>query len=247
MRLTKLAYPVAATALVLVAQPGLAQAAPADRDGDGMADRWETRNGVSNPNGDRDRDRVDNRNEHREGTQPRDRDTDNDGLSDGREDRDRDRLSNAAEDATGNDPRDRDTDNDGIPDGKERAGVVTAYEDGVLTIDLANGGQVSAAVTDRTDVDCATEAVAETAAQGVSASHKDRGPDQGGPRIRGGDGAGRAGARGFGCDGNREGPDQVDCPAGTLAVGAKIHEAALRMTESGAEWVEIEVLIPAAS
>ena len=239
--------PVAACAVAVLALPMAAQAR--DRDSDGMNDRWEKRHHVSNPNADPDRDRVDNRNEFVERTRPRDRDTDDDRRPDGREDRDRDRLSNAAEDATGNDPTDRDTDDDGIPDGKEHAGVVSAYENGVLTIDLANGGSVTAAVTEMTDVDCATEAAAENTAPQSRSSHRPRpgGEPDGTREAFLGDGAGFGGGGGFGCDGNREGRDSVECPEGTLAVGAKVHEASLRITENGALWTEIEILIPAAA
>jgi hypothetical protein len=256
MRTTKLLTLIAAMAIALVALPASAQAA--DRDGDGMPDAWEARNRVAAANADVDRDGVDNRNEYAEGTSPRDRDTDGDRRLDGREDRDGDRLSNAAEDATGNDPRDRDTDNDGIPDNKEQAGVVTAYENGNLTIELATGGSVTAKVTDATDVDCATEATAEstqtttttTPAQASRRGPGGEGPGQGegdgpaGPRAAG-DAAGEGGRGGFGCDGNREGRDSVECPAGTLKVGAKVHEASLRVTSDGTIWREIEVLIPA--
>lgn len=239
MRTHRLVFLVAALAVALVALPAAAQAR--DRDHDGMNDRWEKRHKVKSANADTDRDGVDNRNEFHEGTKPRDRDTDNDGRGDGREDRDRDGLNNRSEDATGNDPKDKDTDNDGIPDGKEQAGVVTAYEDGVLTIDLANGGSVTGKVTDDTDVDCATEAQAEGTDDTASASQHgegESGPPQG--RRPRGDGGG------FGCDGYREGEDDVECPEGSLKVGAKVHEASLKVTSEGAEFREIELLIPAA-
>jgi hypothetical protein len=227
MRIHRLLILVAALAVALVALPAAAQAAPRDRDGDGMSDRWEKRHKVKRANADTDRDGVDNRNEYREGTRPRDRDTDNDGKSDGREDRDRDGLNNRSEDATGNDPKDRDTDSDGIPDGKEQAGVVTAYDDGVLTIDLANGGSVKGKVTEDTDIDCATEAQAE-GTDGATASQRGEGG-------------------GFGCDGSRDGADSddVECPEGALAVGAKVHEASLKITSDGAVFKEIELLLPA--
>jgi len=166
MRTTRPFTLIAAVAVAIAALPAAAQAAPRDRDGDGMPDRWERRNHVRSANADPDRDRVDNRNEYVEGTLARDADSDNDRRRDGREDRDRDRLNNAAEDATGNDPTDRDTDDDGILDSLEQAGVVSAYVDGVLTIDLANGSSVTAAVTEETDVDCATEAVAQRGGHG---------------------------------------------------------------------------------
>lgn len=112
---------------------------------------------VAGPNGDSDRDGVDNRNEHREGTDPHRRDSDRDGRADGREDADRDGLDNATEDATGNDPVDRDSDDDGIRDDHEGAGTVSAFADGTLTIRLADGATVSGTVDDVTDLSCPTE------------------------------------------------------------------------------------------
>src|SRR6185503_6638582 len=167
-------FTIVIAALAVLAVPAVAQAA--DRDGDGMGDRWERRHHVTTANADPDGDSVDNANEFDEGTAPRDRDSDNDGRRDGREDRDRDGLNNAAEDLTANDPADKDTAGDGIPDGKEQAGVVSAYDEdtGELTIDLANGTSVTANVTDRTRVRCSTEEQAEEA-QEDSASGARRG------------------------------------------------------------------------
>lgn len=224
--------------LAVLALPGIAQAA--DRDSDGMGDRWERRHHVSSANADPDSDNVDNANEFDEGTRPRDRDSDDDGRRDGREDRDRDGLNNAGEDLTANDPTDRDTDGDGIPDGKEQAGVVSAYDEetGSLTIDLANGSQVTADVTDRTRVQCSTEEEAEEEQEETPADEtSDEDDGLAGPSHRGGpEGSGR---RGGGCDGF---DGRGECPEGTLAVGAAIHEAVVRHGWDGPEFVEIEVL-----
>jgi hypothetical protein len=151
-------------AMLALALPGAAVAK--DQDRDGLPDRWERRNGLSTKHNsagrDNDRDRVDNRNEYREHTDPRDRDTDNDRKPDGAEDADRDKLRNAAEDATGNDPVDPDTDNDGILDGREHAGTISSFDDdGLLTIDLSNGDVLRGWVTDETRVKCTSEAQAE--------------------------------------------------------------------------------------
>jgi len=219
-------FSILLAALAVLAVPGIAQAA--DRDSDGLPDRWERSHHLSthanSANADQDGDSVDNGNEFDEGTQPRDRDSDNDGRRDGREDRDRDGLDNAAEDMTANDPTDRDTDGDGIPDGKEQAGVVSSYDEetGSLTIDLANGTSVTAAVTDRTRVHCATE---EQAAE----QQDDSSDDDASAARRGGGG----------CDGF---DGRGECPEGTLAVGAPIHEAVVRYGWDGPEYVEIEVL-----
>ena len=104
-----------------------------------------------------DRDRVDIATEIDARTNPRDADSDDDGRRDGTEDADRDGLRNAGEDATGNDPRDPDTDDDGTRDGGERAGAVASFADGVLTIRLATGSELSGAVTDETEIECKTE------------------------------------------------------------------------------------------
>jgi hypothetical protein len=248
MRTTRLTA-LMALLLALVVLPAAAQAK--DRDHDGLPDKWEKRNHLStkakSANRDNDRDGVDNHNEYREGTKAKDRDSDNDGKSDGREDRDRDGLVNRAEDASGNDPRDRDTDSDGIVDGKEQAGVVTAYENGELTIDLANGGSVTATVTDDTEVECQTEATAEDDQSDARAQTSQRGPGGDPPRREAGSQDGPSGDPGaeHHCGGAHGDADQSECPAGTLAVGAKIHEAQLKVTSDGKEWVEIEVLTSA--
>jgi hypothetical protein len=77
-----------ATLALLVA--GFTGAAAAkDRNHDRIPDRWEKRFhlslAVNQANRDQDRDRIDNLNEFREGTDPRDRDSDNDGIPDNQE------------------------------------------------------------------------------------------------------------------------------------------------------------------
>ncbi len=85
-------------------------ATAADRDRDGLADAFEKRYGVTDPNvrdsdhdgvidsaEDNDKDGLGNLGEQRFGTNPGVRDTDGDGVNDGREDRDRDGRSNARE------------------------------------------------------------------------------------------------------------------------------------------------------
>jgi hypothetical protein len=142
-----------------------AVAATRDRDRDGLPDRWERRHQLptsrASANADPDGDRVDNRNELREGSDPRLRDTDRNRTRDGREDSDEDGLSNAAEDAYGHDPDDPDTDNDGVIDGREHAGVVRSFTGRRLVIALAGGGTVEARVGDETDIGCGTEAEVE--------------------------------------------------------------------------------------
>jgi hypothetical protein len=152
-------------ALLAIATPAVA-APRADRDRDGLPDGWERRYDLSTKRdsaaADPDRDRVDNRNELRQGTNPRLKDSDRDRARDGREDTDGDGLRNASEDAYGQDPSDPDTDDDGMVDGNEGAGVVRSFARGRLVIALVGGGTVEARLSDEdTDIGCGTEADAE--------------------------------------------------------------------------------------
>ena len=226
MRLTT----AAAAALALMIAPAAAQAR--DRDHDGLPDKWEKHFHLStranSDNGDPDHDHVDNRNEFREGTNPRRRDSDHDGLPDGREDRDHDKLNNAAEDATGNDPRNPDTDGDGVRDGAEDAGVVTEVKGPMVTIDIANGGSITARVDGDTDQTCATEgeveqdqgsAAARASSEGRPEHGGDGPPPPSGDQPAGGDQGDSPGADdgaddpGAGDDGSDNGDDTADDPA----------------------------------
>jgi hypothetical protein len=97
--LTSLSGISAMPALSAVGPAPAAAAASVDSDGDGLADNFETANGL-NPNS---------------------RDSDNDGLLDPAEDLDADGLSTLAEQRLGTDPRNPDTDNDGTLDGNDDA------------------------------------------------------------------------------------------------------------------------------
>jgi hypothetical protein len=141
-----LSLSIAFVALAAIAPHGAHAAAPpakpkADRDADGLPDKWEKRYGLSlrrkQGGRDQDRDGLGNRDEYRLGTNPRYRDTDNDRLLDG------------DEVPTGHDPLDRDSDGDGIDDGRENPGRIVLYGDGVLELALSGGDRVLA----RTDYD----------------------------------------------------------------------------------------------
>jgi hypothetical protein len=98
-----------------------------DADGDGLADRWEDRYGLSTsddgsvdvnngPDGDPDADGLTNLEEQAIGTDPNSDDTDDDGLSDAVEDGGGEFISVTQ---TGTDPLNADTDGDGLGDGIE--------------------------------------------------------------------------------------------------------------------------------
>ena len=235
---------------LLAALAGPAAALARDRDHDGLPDRWEKRHHLSvhhkSAAGDPDRDKVDNRNELRERTDPRDRDSDNDGIPDGREDRDRDRLRNAGEDATGNDPLDPDTDDDGIRDGAEQAGVIESFEGGTLTIRLATGGTITGAVTDATEVECESEHEAEDA-ESHSRLHASAADEPGDTEDEPGDDEGDDGDHQGDEHGDHEDEGEDDggehaCSADDLQVGVPVHEAELELTADGAVFKQVQLI-----
>jgi hypothetical protein len=229
-----------------------------DPDGDGLTNRQEfrcqTKPHSADSDGDKredadedpDRDRVDNGNEMLQRTRPFDRDSDDDGVRDGREDLDRDRLSNAGEDATSNDPTDPDTDDDGIKDGKERAGTIVSYEEGELTVELANGGRVSGLVTGGTEIECETEDDHEG-----SDDDDDRGKalakdarDEDDPSEDSDDGEENDHDDGEVEEGEHGDDDEDDstCGPADLQPGVAVHEAELRVSADGLIFEEIELV-----
>jgi hypothetical protein len=171
-----------------------------------------------------------------------------------RRDQDRDGMRNRAEWKYGFDPRDRDSDDDGVRDSKENAGTVKSFADGVLTISLAKGGDVSGAVTGATEIEC------ETGEQHAGDDHGDDGPthdagdDQGddGPTHDAGDDHGDDDSGHHGDDDSGDdhsGPgahstsdDDHRCSADALKAGAVVREAELKLTDGGAVWREVELL-----
>src|SRR4051812_20122773 len=125
----KTALPIAAATAVSLfsAAPALA----ADRDHDGMSDRWEKRHHVTKARFDADRDGLSNLGEFRLKTNPRKADSDGDGISDGAEKR-------MGTDAT-SPPR------GGGQDGVEAA---ASFPETLVPFPPADGRTVTASITD---------------------------------------------------------------------------------------------------
>src|SRR3954464_7765806 len=103
---------------------GTAQASSRDRNHDRLPDRWERAHHLSLH------------------------------VNQSRRDQDHDGLDNRGEYRAGMNPRDRDSDDDGVRDGRENTGSVSSFAGGVLTITLAQGGTLTAKVTDATRIEC---------------------------------------------------------------------------------------------
>jgi hypothetical protein len=134
----------------------------------------------------------------------------------GGRDQDHDGLKNRGEFRAHLNPRDADTDDDGIDDGDEHPGEVASFADDMLTIKLANGGTLTAAVTDDTEIEC----------------DDDADDDHGHHRGHG---------RGHG-DGHED--ENEDCGTDALVAGTKVLEAELKVRDGEAVWKEVELLKP---
>src|SRR3954447_17351293 len=114
----------------------------ADRNHNGMPDRWERKFRVHKASADPDRDGVANLGEFHNGTNPRDADTDNDGVDDGNDD----------------------ANHDGVDDGDEQSGVITSFDGTTLTVTVVNSDVLRGTVNDGTEIECDDTAPATTPA-----------------------------------------------------------------------------------
>jgi hypothetical protein len=154
----------------------------------------------------------------------------------GRRDQDHDGLKNRGEFRAHLDPRDADTDDDGIDDSAEHPGTVASFENGELTISLANGGSVSGMVTDETEVKCDDD-------PGDDRGH-DEGDDEGDHHGDGdhGDDDSAMAADGDHGDHGDDHEDGEDCGSDALVAGAKVLQAELKIRNGEAVWDEVELL-----
>lgn len=207
----------AVTALLTLALlPAAASARTGDRDHDKMPDRWE---------------KAHHLNTHR---------------NDARRDPDHDGLDNLQEYRAGDDPRRADTDRDGTPDGEERAGTVTSFTGGVLTITEFDGTVLRGTVGPATELSCGDH---ERDGVGRGDHHGGDTGDDDGDRTT----APTTSAREDG-DNERDDNDSAEvdeggatCGPSALTPGAVVHEATLAVTSTGNVWTEVELVAPAAS
>jgi hypothetical protein len=203
-------------ALALVAALGVVSSASAkgrDRNHDRLPDRWERAHHLSLK------------------------------VKQAKRDQDGDGLDNRGEFRAHLDPRDRDTDNDGIDDGDENAGTVKSFDNGVLTITLAQGGDLSATVDGDTEIECKSQA--HDSSHGDDGPNHDAGDDQGddGPNHEAGDDQGDDGPNhDAGDDDNEDNQgENENCGTDALTAGAKVREAELKATSSGKRWEKVEL------
>jgi hypothetical protein len=223
--------------VALIASLGAASAAPAAKQGKQQrsATTWAKHHDLKGNwrHRDKDRDGLDNLAEFKAKTDPRRKDTDRDKLGDG------------TEVELGLDPRDSDSDNDGTRDGAEKPGSVVSFADGQLTLKLARGGRVTAAVTAETELDC--RAADDDGSEDFGDDAGDDGFDdatlEDDPGAGAGDSASDEVVVDDSADDTGEGDDAADAPGvceNLLRPGALVREAAVERVDGVLTFVEIE-------
>ena len=126
----------------------------------------------------------------------------------------------------------------------EAAGTVASFENGVLTLALNDGSTVSGKVTDRTEIKCEPPQPTATAADHSSGDQADSGGDgapdeRTSPGVEAESGAGNENEQG---DNQDEQEQHASCGVSALVPGAEVREAELRVSSSGATFIDIELI-----
>jgi hypothetical protein len=129
----------------------------------------------------------------------------------------------------------------------ETAGTVTSFKEGVLTITLTGGKELSGTVNENTEISCQPASPpAETPEGG------DDGEDRGGQEGSGDNGStghgdsgvrpGQSGQQTDGVGDGEDGPAEQTCTKAALVPGAVVREAELSVSGSGAVWDRISLI-----
>jgi hypothetical protein len=125
----------------------------------------------------------------------------------------------------------------------ESAGTVTSFKEGVLTITLTDGTPVSGKVTENTEIHCqsATPSVGDD--QDEQQGQEQEADDNGSSGSSHGDAVAHQADHGSGGDEGQQGSEeqQQSCTTAALVPGAKVREAELRISGSGAVWDHVDL------
>jgi hypothetical protein len=191
------------------------RSAKADRNRDGLPDRWECRHRLSLR------------------------------VNQARRDQDRDGLNNMGEFKAGTNPQDADTDNNGVKDGDENPGTIASFDaqTGTLVINLAGGGTTSGKVTSDTKLECeGAENETQEANEGDRSKARSArdGSDDGDPGGSGDEN--RPGPNEpDGQNNNRD--DEASCSTADLKPGRTVKEAEIKVTSTGPVFEKIEIVV----
>jgi hypothetical protein len=127
---------------------------------------------------------------------------------------------------------------------EEAVGTIASFKEEVLTITLNDGSTVSGKVTEKTQIECAAPATTAKASD-FGARDQGQGDDNHGGGWQGPEGEGwrNGSGDGSGCPGHQPGAEgeSSHCTTAALVPGAKVKEAVLVLTGSGAVWAKVEL------
>lgn len=207
---------IAIAALLVLGLLTAGPAAAKDRNHDRIPDRWEKRHHLSLR------------------------------VNQAKRDQDRDQLDNRGEFVSGSDPRDDDSDDDGVDDGDENAGVISSFDGTTLTIDLLNGGSISARVDPSTEIQCGDETDGDATDPDSGDDADEPGEDTSAGAARGSSDDDPAGsdddpADEEGDDDSSDDESEGNCTVDDLTVGTAVHEASIEVAGGDAVFEEIEL------
>jgi hypothetical protein len=191
----------------------------ADRNHNGIPDRWERKFRVHSATADPDHDGVTNIGEFHNGTNPRDADSNNNGIEDGQDD----------------------ANDDGIADGQEQSGTIVSFDSGVLTVSLVNGDTLKGTVDNGTEIECDNPTQTTTTAASRDDGGDSNSGDQtssmpsstsGDDETQGDDDQG---------DNNDDQGDNSSCGTDALTAGTIVKEAELHLTSAGAVFDKVDL------
>jgi hypothetical protein len=125
----------------------------------------------------------------------------------------------------------------------ESVGTIASYGEEVLTIALNDGSTVSGKVTERTEIECEAPSSTASAADFGRGDQGQGGDGQDGWQGPEGEGGQDGPGGGSGCAGHQSGSqgEGSHCTTAALVKGAKVAEAELVLTSTGAVWEKVEL------
>jgi hypothetical protein len=130
------------------------------------------------------------------------------------------------------------------PVSDDKAGTIASFTNGVLTLTLTDGSNVSGKVSERTEIECSST-MATAARDGGQGEDNGQGDDNGndGQSSSGpGDGEHHDDSAGSGDTGDDDAQDEAEhCTTAALVPGASVKDAFLSVSSEGSTWVKVEL------
>ncbi len=125
----------------------------------------------------------------------------------------------------------------------DNAGKVVDFSKGVLTIQLNDGSTVKGMVTNDTEIECTSTQQSQTSSEDSGDGSGDQSSGSGDQSSGSSDQSSGSSDQSSGDDDQSQSQSQSSsCSSSSLADGAVVHDASLRIGGSGPEWQKVELV-----